>query len=68
MAFRVTVESEKCKNCEECLDVCTVNVFTMKDGKSVVVREQECPGCKSCVDVIKSEPLRLRNYSLKCPR
>jgi NAD-dependent dihydropyrimidine dehydrogenase PreA subunit len=53
MAFRVIVEGEKCKGCEECLEVCTVDVFTMKGGKSAVVREEECLGCKSCVDICK---------------
>jgi NAD-dependent dihydropyrimidine dehydrogenase PreA subunit len=59
MAFRVIVESEKCKSCEECLEVCTINVFEVKEGKSVAVREQECLGCKSCSDVCKESAITI---------
>jgi Fe-S-cluster-containing hydrogenase component 2 len=31
MAFNVVVDEEKCAGCEECVDVCPVEVFEMKD-------------------------------------
>lgn len=57
MAFRVMVDGATCKGCEECLEVCSVNVFEMKEGKSVPVREAECIGCRSCVEVCKEEAI-----------
>ena len=33
MAFKVAVDGEKCKGCEDCIEVCTVNVFEMQEGK-----------------------------------
>lgn len=57
MAFRVIVDNEKCKGCEDCLEVCTVNVFEMGDGKSIPVRERECIGCRSCFEVCKEEAI-----------
>jgi NAD-dependent dihydropyrimidine dehydrogenase PreA subunit len=51
MAFNPTVEEEKCAGCEECVDVCPVEVFEMQDGKSVPVNAEECLGCESCVEV-----------------
>ena len=51
MAFNVVVDEGKCAGCEECVDVCPVEVFEMKDDKSVVVDEDECLGCESCVEV-----------------
>ena len=57
MAYRVTVDSEKCKRCEECAEVCTVNVFEMKDGKAEVVKNDECIGCRNCVDVCKEKAI-----------
>jgi NAD-dependent dihydropyrimidine dehydrogenase PreA subunit len=51
MAFNPTVEEEKCVGCEECVDVCPVEVFEMQDGKSVPVNAEECLGCESCVEV-----------------
>jgi len=51
MAFIATVDEEKCAGCEECVDVCPVEVFEMQDDKSVVVEPDECLGCESCVEV-----------------
>ena len=57
VAYRVTVDAEKCKGCEECVEVCTVSVFEMKDDKSRVVKDDECIGCRSCVDVCKEQAI-----------
>ncbi|MFO7496904.1 MAG: 4Fe-4S binding protein [Desulfobacterales bacterium] len=51
MAFIPTVDEEKCEGCEECVDVCPVEVFEMVDGKSSPVNAEECLGCDSCVEV-----------------
>ncbi len=51
MAFDVTVDKEKCEGCEECVDVCPVEVFEMADDKSSPVNADECLGCESCVEV-----------------
>ena len=57
MAFLVVVDGEKCKGCEDCLEVCTASVFEMKEGKSVPVSGKECPGCGSCVEVCKEKAI-----------
>ena len=44
MAFNPTVDEEKCVGCEECVDVCPVEVFEMRDGKSVPANAEECLG------------------------
>jgi len=51
MAFNPTVDEDKCQGCEECVDVCPVEVFEMVDGKSSPVNAEECLGCESCVEV-----------------
>ena len=50
MGFVVTVDEDKCEGCEECVDVCPVEVFEMEDDKSVAVNADECLGCESCVE------------------
>jgi ferredoxin len=57
MAFQVTVDKEKCKGCEDCIEICTVKVFMMRDGNSIVVNAEACIGCESCVGVCKEEAI-----------
>ncbi|TWI73209.1 4Fe-4S dicluster protein [Desulfobotulus alkaliphilus] len=51
MSYEPIVDQDKCIGCEECVDVCPVDVFEMKDGKSEVVNVDECLGCESCLEV-----------------
>jgi NAD-dependent dihydropyrimidine dehydrogenase PreA subunit len=60
MAFEVIVDREKCKGCEECLEVCTVEVFEMKEGKSIPVNVKECLGCQSCVEACKEMAITVK--------
>jgi len=53
MAFKVTVNREKCGGCEECIEVCTAEVLQMEGGKSVPLREDKCVGCGSCAAACK---------------
>jgi len=57
MAWRVSVDSEKCIGCGECVDVCPVEVYELQDGKSVPVNEEECLGCESCVEVCEQDAI-----------
>lgn len=57
MAFRVIVDGEKCKGCEDCLEVCSVNVFEMRKGKSQPWNEKGCIGCRTCVEVCKDQAI-----------
>lgn len=57
MVFRVVVDIETCKGCEDCLEVCTVNVFEMREHKSMPVYEEACIGCRNCVEVCKEEAI-----------
>ena len=59
MAFEVAVESEKCKGCEDCLEVCTTGVFKMREGKSVPVNVEACLGCGSCAEVCKEKAITI---------
>ena len=57
MAFRVTVDKDKCKGCEECVEVCTAKVFEMQEGKSVPVNDDKCLGCESCREVCEEKAI-----------
>ncbi len=61
MAFKVSVDRAKCKGCEECVEVCTVKVFEMHEGKSVPVHEEKCLGCESCREVCGEKAIQVRS-------
>ena len=45
MGWTVTVDTDKCVGCGECVDVCPVEVYELQDGKSAPVNYDECLGC-----------------------
>lgn len=51
MGWTVTVDTDKCIGCGECVDVCPVEVYELQNEKSTPVNEEECLGCESCVEV-----------------
>jgi NAD-dependent dihydropyrimidine dehydrogenase PreA subunit len=44
----VKVDVEKCTGCGTCVDTCPVEVFEVKDEKSVVINNDECLVCRAC--------------------
>lgn len=50
-SYNVAVDVDKCVGCAKCVDVCPVEVYEMKDGKSDPVNAEECVGCESCIEV-----------------
>lgn len=42
------VDKGKCTGCGTCRDVCPVDVFEIKNGKSTVKNPDECIQCRAC--------------------
>ena len=59
MPYEVKIDNDKCEGCEECVEVCPVDVFEMAEGKSVAVNAEECLGCESCVEVCDQEAITI---------
>ena len=59
MAWNVNVDQDKCEGCEECVDVCPVEVFEMEDEKAVPVNADECLGCESCIEVCETDAITI---------
>jgi len=51
MAYTPRIDRLKCTGCEECLEVCSVEVIAMQEGKAAAVRPDDCVGCQSCVEI-----------------
>jgi len=55
--YKIEVDVEKCIGCGDCVDVCPVDVYEMKDEKSVPVNAEECIDCESCVEACEQEAI-----------
>ena len=65
MSFKTTVDSQKCNGCEECLEICSADVFEMRQGKAIPQRAEECVGCESCVEICKEEAITVEDTSVE---
>ncbi|MCK4933466.1 4Fe-4S binding protein [Candidatus Bathyarchaeota archaeon] len=44
----IKVDLENCNGCGTCVDTCPVEVYEIKDEKSVPIKPEECLACKAC--------------------
>jgi NAD-dependent dihydropyrimidine dehydrogenase PreA subunit len=44
----VKVDKDKCTGCGTCVETCPMEVFEIKDEKSVPVKPEECIVCRAC--------------------
>jgi NAD-dependent dihydropyrimidine dehydrogenase PreA subunit len=50
ITYMTKVNIEKCVGCGECVAICPMQVFELRQGKAVVVNGGDCLGCDSCVE------------------
>ena len=65
MTYKTLVDQDKCTGCEECLEVCTVHVFEMLEGKAVSVHQEECLGCQSCVQACAEDAISVNELKVE---
>jgi NAD-dependent dihydropyrimidine dehydrogenase PreA subunit len=44
----IKIDEEKCDGCGTCVDTCPVEVFEIREEKSVAVNPSECLVCLAC--------------------
>lgn len=62
MSYTPIVDEIKCTGCEECVDICPVDVFTMDGGRSKPSQPEECVGCESCLEICPEEAIVLEEF------
>jgi NAD-dependent dihydropyrimidine dehydrogenase PreA subunit len=61
--FVVTIDSEACGGCGQCVEACPSQILAMVDAKAQVTGDSmECLGCGSCVVVCEQGRITLQEY------
>ena len=42
------IDYKKCKNCNNCVEICPMQVFSKEGDKIVVKNGDKCIGCRAC--------------------
>lgn len=63
LMFLVTISTEDCVGCGECVGTCPSQIIEMVDGKAHVTGDAaECLGCESCVIVCAVDGVKVEEY------
>lgn len=57
MGMEIRIDHDKCVGHEECVAVCSTEVFEMKGGKSTAPNIDECIECCACVEACPAEAI-----------
>ncbi len=61
--FLVTIDTEACAGCGQCVEACPAQILAMVDAKAEVAGDPaECLGCESCVVVCESGQITVQEY------
>ncbi|MGE0077396.1 MAG: ferredoxin family protein [Bacteroidales bacterium] len=64
----IFIDSVKCSNCSACTEVCSRNVFLMKEHsisekrKVIVANPQNCTGCLRCMSICKQQAIEVIRF------
>ena len=61
--YVVTINTDECSGCGECVESCPAQIISLVDGKAQVTGEaSECLGCESCVVVCSDGHITVQEY------
>ena len=65
MGFEIALDREKCTGCEECLELCSSDVFEIQNGRAVPANAKECIGCENCVEVCEQNAISIEETGVQ---
>lgn len=55
------IDLKKCNGCKTCVEVCPVQVFSMKGDKAFVKNAKACIGCRACEAQCPQEAIKVED-------
>ena len=61
LLIRIELDEDKCEGCGICVEKCPVEMYVLKDGKSIIVRnpQEDCELCRMCESECPQEAIRV---------
>ena len=58
----ISIDYNKCNNCERCLVICIMNLWRKKEGKVYIIDEYQskCLECAACFQVCEAEAIKFK--------
>jgi NAD-dependent dihydropyrimidine dehydrogenase PreA subunit len=56
-SIKITIDYDRCKGSGECVTVCPVEIFEIKEGKAIAKDVEECIECCACVNTCPNEAI-----------
>ncbi len=61
--YVVTINTDECSGCGECVESCPAQILGLVEGKAQVTGEaSECLGCESCVVVCSAGHITVQEF------
>ncbi|MEF8834708.1 MAG: DNA-directed RNA polymerase subunit D [Candidatus Thermoplasmatota archaeon] len=55
----IEIDSSECDDCEECVEVCPVDILEMEDDELIVTDVEECKLCDACVEACDQDAIEV---------
>ena len=56
----LSLDTQRCNGCRQCVEVCPHAVFVVKDGKAKIVDREACMECGACAQNCASGAIRVK--------
>ncbi len=57
--YVIVIDSQKCKVCGECVQICPAEVYKQEGDAVVVNNADDCSNCQSCISVCESQAITI---------
>ncbi|MBS3782713.1 MAG: DNA-directed RNA polymerase subunit D [Candidatus Thermoplasmatota archaeon] len=62
---KIEIDSERCDECEECIEVCPVDILKMEDDELIVTDVEECKLCSACEEACGKDAIKVEGQDDK---
>ncbi len=62
ISYAISIDHNKCNGCGECVDMCPLEIYVMKNGIPEPQYMEECIACESCLEACEFGAISLQMH------